>query len=59
MAANRGQEFVFGYVPNGNLLDSILVGYYDGRDLMYASRIRPGLQPSFGVPCCRISRSFR
>jgi ATP-dependent DNA ligase len=30
--ANRGQEFVIGgYIPNGDTLDSILVGYYNGR----------------------------
>jgi len=35
--ANRGQEFVIGgYIPNADALDSILVGYYNGRDLMYA-----------------------
>lgn len=32
-----------GDVPNGAVLDSILVGYYDQRDLMYAARVRPGL----------------
>ena len=39
--ANRGQEFVIGgYVPASNTVDSLLVGYYEGRDLMYAGRIR-------------------
>jgi ATP-dependent DNA ligase len=32
-----------GYVPNGNALDSILVGYYDGRELMYAACVRAGI----------------
>jgi bifunctional non-homologous end joining protein LigD len=42
--ANRGQEFVIGgYVPTSNTFDSLLVGYYEGRDLMYAGRIRSGL----------------
>jgi bifunctional non-homologous end joining protein LigD len=32
--ANRGQEFVIGgYVPNGSVIDSQLVGYYVGGDL--------------------------
>jgi len=40
--ANRGQEFVIGgYIPNGNVLDLVLVGYYVGRDLMYAASVRP------------------
>jgi len=39
--ASRGQEFLIGgSVPNGNLLDSILVGYYIGRDLMYAGAVQ-------------------
>ena len=46
--ANRGQEFVLcGYVPNGGVLDSILVGYYDGRDLVYAAGVRAGIPAEF------------
>jgi bifunctional non-homologous end joining protein LigD len=46
--ANRGQEFVIGgCIPNGNVLDSILVGYYKGRDLMYAASVRAGFSPEF------------
>jgi ATP-dependent DNA ligase len=42
--ANRGQEFVIGgYVGGGTSLDSILVGYYRGRDLLYAARVHAGL----------------
>lgn len=33
--ADRGQEFVIGgYIPNDTLVDSILVGYYEDRDLI-------------------------
>ncbi len=46
--ANRGQEFVIsGYISNGEMLDSILVGYFDGRDLLFAGRIRAGLPAEF------------
>jgi bifunctional non-homologous end joining protein LigD len=46
--ANRRQEFVVGgYIPNGDVLDSILVGYYEGRDLMYAASVRAGFSPEF------------
>jgi bifunctional non-homologous end joining protein LigD len=46
--ANRGQEFVVGgYIPNGDALDSLLVGYYDGRDLIYAASIRAGIPTEF------------
>ena len=51
--ANRGQEFVIGgYVANANMLDSILVGYFRGRDLMYAGRIRAGIPAVSEHGCC-------
>jgi len=47
MRANRGQELVIGgYVPSSSTFDSILVGYYQGRDLTYAARIRAGFVPA-------------
>ncbi len=46
--ANRGQEFVIGgYVPNGNVVDSMLVGYYKDGDLMYVGCVRAGLSAAF------------
>lgn len=46
--ANRGQELVIGgYIPGSTTFDSILVGYYEGRDLMYAGRIRNGFTPAW------------
>ena len=34
------QEFVIGgYVPQGNNFDSLIVGYYEGRRLMYSARV--------------------
>jgi ATP-dependent DNA ligase len=46
--ANRGQEFVIGgYIPNGTAVDSILVGYYIVRDLMYAGAVRAGISKEF------------
>ena len=45
--ANRGQELVIGgYIPASTTFDSILVGYYEGRDLMYAGQIRNGFTPA-------------
>jgi bifunctional non-homologous end joining protein LigD len=42
--ANCAKEIVIGgYVPASNTFDSLLVGCYEGRDLMYAARIRAGL----------------
>jgi ATP-dependent DNA ligase len=56
--ANRGQEFVIGgYIPNGDALDSILVGYSEGRDLLYAASVRTGSRRSFGGSSCLIWRA--
>jgi DNA ligase D-like protein (predicted ligase) len=42
-----GQEFVVGgYFPGAHGFDSIIVGYYEGRDLMYAARTRNGFVPA-------------
>ena len=42
--ANRGQEFVIGgFIPSQGFVDSILVGYYEAQDLIYAGRVRAGL----------------
>jgi hypothetical protein len=32
-----------GYIFNAEMVDSVLVGYYDGRDLKYAGLVRAGL----------------
>jgi DNA ligase D-like protein (predicted ligase) len=40
------QEFVIGgYVPHGSSFDSLIVGYYEGKKLMYAARVRAGFAP--------------
>jgi len=44
---NRGQEFVIGgYVPGPHGFDSLIVGYYQGKDLMYVARVRNGFVPA-------------
>jgi DNA ligase D-like protein (predicted ligase) len=44
---NLGQEFVIGgYVPSNLGLDSIIIGFYRGKDLIYASRVRAGFVPA-------------
>ncbi len=43
---NRRQEFVVGgYKPLAGGFESLLVGYYEGRKLMFASKVRVGLTP--------------
>jgi bifunctional non-homologous end joining protein LigD len=41
---NRRQEFVVGgFKPNGTDLESLVIGYYEGRTLHFAGRVRAGL----------------
>jgi bifunctional non-homologous end joining protein LigD len=43
---NRRQQFVVGgYKPNAGGFESLLVGYYEGRKLIFASKVRVGLTP--------------
>jgi ATP-dependent DNA ligase len=43
---NIGQEFVVGgYIPGHLGVDSVVVGFYRGRDLIYAARVRAGFVP--------------
>jgi ATP-dependent DNA ligase len=43
---NRRQEFVIGgYKTNATNVESLLVGYYEGGKLMFASKVRAGLTP--------------
>jgi bifunctional non-homologous end joining protein LigD len=47
MRVNQGQEFVIGgYMPAPNNFDSILVGYYEGKTLLYAAKVRSGFVPA-------------
>jgi DNA ligase D-like protein (predicted ligase) len=45
--ANRGQELVIGgYIRGTHGVDSLIVGYYQGKDLMYVARVRNGFVPA-------------
>ncbi len=49
LRVNQGQELIIGgYVPTPNNFDSIVVGYYEGKKLMYAARVRSGFVPASG-----------
>lgn len=44
---NRGQEFVVGgFFPGPHGIDSLVIGYYRGEDLVYAARTRNGFVPA-------------
>lgn len=43
---DRQQEFVVGgYRPGPNGVDALLVGYYDGKNLRFAGKVRAGFTP--------------
>jgi bifunctional non-homologous end joining protein LigD len=43
---NKAQEFVIGgYKPDAGTFQSILVGYYDGKKLLFAGKVRQGFNP--------------
>jgi bifunctional non-homologous end joining protein LigD len=47
MRINRAQEFVIGgFIPGPHGVDSIIVGYYRGKDLVYVARVRNGFVPA-------------
>jgi bifunctional non-homologous end joining protein LigD len=47
MRVNQGQELVIGgYVPAPKNFDSIVVGYYEGKKLIYVARVRNGFTPT-------------
>jgi bifunctional non-homologous end joining protein LigD len=44
---NLGQEFVIGgYTPGTNGFDAIIIGFYRGKDLYFAARVRAGFVPA-------------
>ncbi len=47
MRVNHGQELVIGgYTPSAKNFDALVIGYYDGPDLIYAARTRNGFTPA-------------
>jgi ATP-dependent DNA ligase len=47
MRVNKSRELVVGgYVTNGKNFDSIVVAFYEDRDLVYVARVRNGFTPS-------------
>jgi bifunctional non-homologous end joining protein LigD len=47
MRINVGQEFVIGgFTPGSNGIDALVVGFYEGRTLLYTARVRAGLVPA-------------
>jgi ATP-dependent DNA ligase len=44
---NQGQEFVIGgYTPGSVGFDAIIIGFYRGKELHFAARVRAGFVPA-------------
>jgi ATP-dependent DNA ligase len=49
------QEFVIGgYNPEGNKFSSLLVGYYDTGQLLFAGKVRQGFNPASRLALMKI-----
>ncbi|HUQ94742.1 MAG TPA: non-homologous end-joining DNA ligase, partial [Bryobacteraceae bacterium] len=47
MRINEGQELVIGgYTPSAKNFDALILGYYEGKKLIYAARTRNGFTPA-------------
>ena len=47
MRVNQGQELVIGgYTPSPKNFDALVIGYYEGSNLIYAARTRNGFTPA-------------
>ena len=54
---NGGQELVIGgYVPGTHGLDSVIVGYYKGDDLVYVARVQGIVRRKSNVTECRFGQ---
>jgi ATP-dependent DNA ligase len=50
MRVNQGQELVIGgYTPSPKNFDALVIGYYDGSNLIYAARTRNGFTPGLDL----------
>lgn len=50
MRVNAGQELVIGgFTPSAKNFDALVIGYYDGPNLIYAARTRNGFTPASRV----------
>lgn len=57
---NKGQELVIGgYKPGPNGFDYLLVGYYEGKDLIFIAKVRNGFTPALRRAVAQHFRALR
>jgi bifunctional non-homologous end joining protein LigD len=56
MRVHKRRDLVIaGYTPGGRKFDAILVGYYEGRTLMFVGKVRAGFTPALRASVSRNS----
>src|SRR5271154_4786346 len=59
MRVNLGQGFVVGgYPPSATIFDAMVIGYYEGKKLIYGARVRNGLTPATKVQLFKILKPY-
>jgi bifunctional non-homologous end joining protein LigD len=56
---NKGQELVIGgYLSSTSCFTSLLVGYYEGVDLLFIAKIKNGFTPKLKQDLCRLFKDY-
>lgn len=56
---NKGQELVIGgYIQATDFFSSLLVGYYEGKDLIFIAKIKNGYTPKLKRELCRLFKNY-
>jgi len=59
MRVNVGQEFVIGgYTPSAKNFDAMVIGYYEGKKLIYSARVRNGFTPVTRVQLFKLLKPY-
>jgi len=59
MRVNLGQKFVIGgYTPSAKNFDTMVIGYYEGKKLIYSARVRNGFTPETRVKLFKLLKPY-
>src|SRR5271155_6094373 len=59
MRVNLGQEFVIGgYTLSAKNFDAMVIGYYEGKKLIYSARVRNGFTPETRVKLFKLLKPY-
>ncbi|HYP05235.1 MAG TPA: non-homologous end-joining DNA ligase [Bryobacteraceae bacterium] len=59
LKVNKGQELVIGgYIQATDCFSSLLVGYYEGKNLIFIAKIKNGYTPKLKRDLCRLFKAY-